>query len=74
VIKNFVNIELFHKADVMQEDCLGWITSMEMAGTDLRTILKDQTAGISVVYFVVSIIQMRDKSIYPAEDFKPKAH
>ena len=47
---------------------------MEMAGTDLRTILKDQTAGISVVYFVVSIIQMRDKSIYPAEDFKPKAH
>jgi len=47
---------------------------MEMAGTDLRTILKDQTAGISVVYFVASIIQMRDKSIYPAEDFKPKAH
>ncbi len=29
---------------------------------------------VSVVYFVVSMIYTRGKSIYPAEDFKPKAH
>ena len=46
VIKNFVNVELFHKKDKNQEDCLGWITIMEKAGEDLRSILKDEKIGI----------------------------
>ena len=46
VIKNFVNVELFHKNDKKQEDCLGWITIMEKAGEDLRTILKGEKIGI----------------------------
>ena len=46
VIRNFVNIELFHKNDSKQEDCLGWITIMEKAGEDLRTILKEEKVGI----------------------------
>ena len=46
VIKNFVNVELFHKKDKNQEDCLGWITIMEKAGEDLRTILKEEKIGI----------------------------
>ena len=46
VIKNFVNVELFHKKDKNQEDCLGWITIMEKAGEDLRSILKKEKIGI----------------------------
>ena len=46
VIKNFVNVELFHKKDKNQEDCLGWITIMEKAGEDLRTILKEEKIGV----------------------------
>jgi serine/threonine protein kinase len=46
VIKNFVNVEIFHKNDKNQEDCLGWITIMEKAGKDLRTILKEEKIGI----------------------------
>jgi serine/threonine protein kinase len=46
VIKNFVNVELFHKKDKNQEDCLGWITIMERAGEDLRKILKEEKIGI----------------------------
>lgn len=46
MIKNFVNIELFHKDDALQEDCVGWITIMEKADEDLRTVLKDETLGI----------------------------
>jgi tRNA A-37 threonylcarbamoyl transferase component Bud32 len=46
VIKNFVNVELFHKKDKNQEDCLGWITIMEKAGEDLRKILKEEKIGI----------------------------
>ena len=46
VIKNFVNVEIFHKSDKNQEDCLGWITIMEKAGEDLRTILKGEKIGI----------------------------
>ena len=42
VIKNFFNVEVFHKNDKNQEDCLGWITIMEKAGDDLRTILKEE--------------------------------
>jgi tRNA A-37 threonylcarbamoyl transferase component Bud32 len=41
-----VNVELFHKSDKNQEDCLGWITIMEKAGKDLRTILKEEKIGI----------------------------
>ena len=46
VIKNFVNIELFHKKDAKQEDCVGWITIMEKAGEDLRTVLKEERIDI----------------------------
>ena len=46
VIKNFVNIELFHKKDLKKEDCVGWITIMEKAGEDLRTVLKEEKIGI----------------------------
>ena len=46
MIKNFVNVELFHKKDKNQEDCLGWITIMEKAGEDLRTILREEKIGI----------------------------
>lgn len=46
MIKNFVNVELFHKDDAMQEDCLGWVTIMEKGGTNLRTVLKEETIGI----------------------------
>ena len=42
IIKNFVNIELFHKNDLKQEDCIGWITIMEKAEEDLRTVLKEE--------------------------------
>ena len=41
MIKNFVNVELFHKEDLNKVDCLGWITIIEKADEDLRTILKD---------------------------------
>ncbi|CBY33385.1 unnamed protein product [Oikopleura dioica] len=46
IIKNFVNIELFHKKDFEKEDCIGWITIMEKAEEDLRTILKEEKIGI----------------------------
>ena len=41
-----MNVELFHKKDKNQEDCLGWITIMEKAEEDLRTILKEEKIGI----------------------------
>ena len=46
IIKNFVNIELFHKKDLKKEDCIGWITIMEKAEEDLRTVLKEEKIGI----------------------------
>ena len=46
MIKNFVNVELFHKKDLKQEDCLGWITIMEKGGKDLRKILKEEKIEI----------------------------
>ena len=46
IIKNFVNIELFHKKDLKKEDCIGWITIMEKADEDLRTVLKEEKIGI----------------------------
>ena len=46
IIKNFVNIELFHKKDLKKEDCIGWITIMEKAEEDLRTVLKNEKIGI----------------------------
>jgi len=46
IIKNFVNIELFHKQDLRKEDCIGWITIMEKAEEDLRTVLKKEKIGI----------------------------
>ena len=41
-----MNVEIFHKNDKNQEDCLGWITIMEKAGEDLRKILKEEKIGI----------------------------
>ena len=32
----------------MQEDCLGWVTIMEKADTDLRTVLKKKNPGMEV--------------------------
>ena len=46
VIRNHVNVELFHIKDKKQEDCLGWITIMEKAGENLRTLLKEEKIGI----------------------------
>ena len=46
VIKNYANVELFHKKDKNHEDCLGWITIMEEADEDLRTVLKKKNIGI----------------------------
>ena len=46
VIKNFVNIEIFHKNDEDEEDCLGWITIMEKCSTDLRCLLKEEKLGL----------------------------
>ena len=46
IIKNFINIELFHKKDFEKEDCIGWITIMEKAEEDLRTVLKEEKIGI----------------------------
>ena len=42
VIKHFVNIELFHKNDVNREDCIGWITIMELADENLRSLIKGE--------------------------------
>ena len=41
-----MNIELFHKKDSKNEDCLGWITIMEKGKEDLRKILKEEKIGI----------------------------
>ena len=46
VIRNFVNIEIFHKDDLNHEDCVGWITIMEKAGKDLRALLKYENTDI----------------------------
>ena len=42
MITNYVNVELFHKDDAKQEDCLGWITIMEKADGDLKKSLKEK--------------------------------
>ena len=46
VIRNYVNVEIFYKNDSKEEDCVGWITIMEKADEDLRTVLKDRTIQI----------------------------
>ena len=46
VIRNYVNVEIFYKNDLKEEDCVGWITIMEKADEDLRTVLKDGTIQI----------------------------
>ena len=46
VIRHFVNVELFHKEDEKMEDCVGWITIMEKADEDLRTVLKAEKIGL----------------------------
>ena len=46
VIRNYVNVEIFHKGDLERKDCLGWITIMEKAGEDLRKVLKEERIGL----------------------------
>ena len=50
----FVNIELFLKEDFNQEDCLGWITIMEKAGKDLRTVLKEEKIQIEALGLLIT--------------------
>ena len=42
VVRNYVNIELFHADDQNKEDCLGWISLMEKCDGNLRTELKNE--------------------------------
>ena len=46
VIRNYVNIEIFHRDDLERKDCLGWITIMEKAAEDLRKGLKEERIGL----------------------------
>ena len=46
VIRNYVNVEIFYEEDSEKEDCVGWITIMEKAGEDLRTVLKEERIDI----------------------------
>ena len=46
IIRNYVNVEIFHKDDLERKDCLGWITIMEKAGEDLRKVLKEERIGL----------------------------
>ncbi|CBY30392.1 unnamed protein product [Oikopleura dioica] len=46
VIRNYVNVELFHREDSNHQDCLGWITIMEKGEEDLRSILKEEKIEI----------------------------
>ena len=41
IIKHFCNIEIYAPDDVYKSDCLGWITLMPKADTDLRNLLKN---------------------------------
>jgi len=41
-----VNIEIYDKNDEDEEDCLGWITIMEICDSDLRTKLKEQKLSL----------------------------
>ena len=42
VVRNYANLEIFHAEDSTEEDCLGWITIMEKADSDLREKLKEE--------------------------------
>ena len=46
VIRNYVNVEIFYNEDSEKEDCVGWITIMEKAGEELRTVLKEERMDI----------------------------
>ena len=46
VIRNYVNVEIFYNEDSEKEDCVGWITIMEKADEDLRTVLKEERIDI----------------------------
>ena len=46
VIRNFCNIEIFHKEDKNGEDCLAWITIMEKGETNLFKYLETENRGI----------------------------
>ncbi|CBY13560.1 unnamed protein product [Oikopleura dioica] len=40
VVRNYANIELFHKEDLNEEDCLGWMTVVEKCESHLQATLK----------------------------------
>ena len=46
VIRNFCNIEIFHKDDSEGKDCLGWITIMEKGETSLFKYLETENRTI----------------------------
>ena len=42
VIQHFCNVEIYAPDDAERSDCLGWITLMPKADTDLRQSLKEE--------------------------------
>jgi serine/threonine protein kinase len=42
VIQHFCNVEIYAPDDAERSDCLGWITLMPLADTDLRKFLKQK--------------------------------
>ena len=46
IIRNYVNVEIFCNEDGDRKDCLGWITILEKADEDLRTVLKEERIGL----------------------------
>ena len=45
-MKNYVNVEIFDFSDEIKEDCLGWITIMELCDSNLRTHLKNDDLAL----------------------------
>ena len=46
VIRHYANVELFYAGDSKEEDCVGWITIMEMADGSLRPKLKEEKLNL----------------------------
>jgi len=46
IVRNFGNIEIYHKEDVEHKDCIGWITLMEKCNGYLRKKLRAETLSL----------------------------
>jgi len=46
LLYNYVNVEIFHKDDVDEKDCLGWITVSSRAECDLAPALQQNKLDI----------------------------